>query len=74
MCLSFPVLAGHTQTSGGAWCECNNPDAPHTMSGQSITNVSDDKGTSDSTGHPTTPDYELALLLLAVVILLRAKV
>ena len=69
LCLSFPVLAGHVLGTG-RYCECNNPNSH--VNGQSI-GISDGKGTLENIEQPTTPDIELAWLLLAVVIYLRAK-
>ena len=66
LCLSFPILAGHTQPTG-KWCECDNPENHVSQ------NLCYENGIPDNAEHPTTPDYELGWLLLAVVILLRAK-
>jgi hypothetical protein len=71
VCLSFPALGGHVLGSG-VWCDCDSPGSH--VNGQSTTGISDSHdGTLDNTEQPSTPDYELAWLLLAVVIYLRAK-
>ena len=59
LCLSFPVFAGHT-TSGFGWCECDNP-ASH-LNGAVLEDTQD-----------TAPDFELGLVLVAVLLYLRAK-
>ena len=60
LCLSFPVLAGHT-TPGYGWCECDNP-AGHTLNRV----VRDDSQES-------TPDSDLTLGLVLVVVLLYLR-
>jgi hypothetical protein len=72
ICLSFPILAGHTQASG-VWCNCDDPSSH--INGQSTTGISDGhEGTLDNVDQSTTPDLELALLLLAMLFLLKPKV
>lgn len=67
LCLSFPVLAGHT-TPGFGYCDCNNPDGPHPMNAQS-----GDCGIVQDKNQESTPNTELGLVLILLATLLRIK-
>jgi hypothetical protein len=65
LCLSFPVLAGHTQVDG-RYCSCNNPE--HEMMGLRINDEVEKDTHQDS-----APEIDLGLLLVAVLLVLKFR-
>lgn len=65
LCLSFPVLAGHT-LGGMAWCDCNDP----TLHSQGLV-LQDDQSKHDTPAVDVEPEVLLAFTLL--VLMLRSR-
>ncbi|HKY03780.1 MAG TPA: hypothetical protein VJQ56_02765 [Blastocatellia bacterium] len=65
LCLSFPVLAGHT-LGGMAWCDCNDP----TSHDQGLV-LQDDEPQHETPVVDVEPGVLLAFTLL--VLMIRAK-
>jgi predicted NBD/HSP70 family sugar kinase len=70
LCLSFPVLAGHTVT-GGFYCDCGTPGCVEDYPGECGIKHSVAAQQGDS---PTDATTEIGILLVALLFWLKLKV
>ncbi len=76
LCLSCPILAGHTQTGFGRQCECNPVGDICQCCGASLLTVTPNQENDSITQHDsdgTGPMLELSVIRMAFLMWLKVK-